>query len=214
MSESGRSAWEPPDASPTPPSLPQPSLPQPSTPEPSFPRYAYPPASQPAPRPAYPGAGYQVGGYPGGGYPGSGYQGPYPAVVARGPGLPRPIAIEVVPGTPFGVAVVEVRPTTSGPASASLVAGIASILVALIVGCFAVVGAEQGWGALVAGAFAALSATASVAAIWLCRIALTRVRRSVVWGPTRGRGLAIAGLVCGLVGLTLSVLVILVALLA
>ncbi len=132
----------------------------------------------------------------------------------RGPGLPRPITVEVVPGTSFGVAVVEVKPTTSGPASASLVAGIASILVALIVGCFAVVGADQGWGPVVAGAFAVLSGLAAVAAIWLCRSALARVRRGVGWGPTRGRGLAIAGLVCGIVGLTLTVLVMLVALLS
>ncbi len=200
MTDSGRTAWEPPDASPPPPSLPQ---------------YAYPPAptpAQPEPRPAYPGA-YPAGGY-GGGYPGGGYPGPYPAVVSRGPGLPRPVAVEPVPGTPFGVAVVEVRPTTSGPASASLVAGVASILVSLIVGCFALLGAEQGWGATVAGAFAVLSGLAAVAAIVLCRTAAARMRRSVGWGPTRGRGLAIAGLVCGLVGLSLSGLLMVVALAA
>jgi hypothetical protein len=200
VSDAGRPAWQRPDP------------PRPPAPPPSFPEYAYPPAPGPiGPRPPY-STGYPSGGYAGA-QPGVGYPGPYRAVM-RGPGLPRPISVEVVPGTPFGVAVVGVRPTTSGPASASLVAGIASILVALIVGCFAVAGADQGWGAVVAGAFAVLSGLAAVAAIWLCRTSLVRVRRGVGWGPTRGRGLAIAGLVCGVVGLTLTVLAMLVALLS
>ena len=116
-----------------------------------------------------------------------------------------------MPGTPFGVAIVEVRPTTSGPASASLVVGIASILVASVVGCFAQVGADRGWGATVAGAFAVLSGLSGLAAIWLCWTALARARRSVGWGAIRGRGMAIAGLVCGLVGLVLSGIIMLVA---
>ena len=127
-------------------------------------------------------------------------------------GLPRPVAVDPVPGTPFGVAIVEVKPTTSGPASASLVVGIASILVSLVVGCFARVGADRGWGPVVAGAFAVLAALASFAAIWLASTGLRRIRGSVDWGATRGRGLAIAGLVCGLVGLGLTVLIMAVAL--
>jgi hypothetical protein len=122
--------------------------------------------------------------------------------------------VEPVPGTPFGVAVVDVKPTTSGPASASLAVGIASILVALVVGCFALVGADKSWGVPVAGAFAVLSAMTAVAAIWLCSTALARVRRSVGWGPTRGRRLAIAGLVCGSVGLSLTGLLMVLALLS
>lgn len=132
-------------------------------------------------------------------------------MAARGPGLPRPVSVEAVPGTPFGVAIVEVRPTTSGPASASLVVGLASILVALVVGCFAQVGADRGWGATVAGAFAVLSGLTGLAAVWLCWTALARTRRSVGWGAIRGRGMAIAGLVCGLIGLVLSGVIMLVA---
>jgi hypothetical protein len=119
-----------------------------------------------------------------------------------------------VPGTQFGVAVVEIKPTTSGPASASLVVGIASIVVASIVACFAVVGAGRGWGATVAGAFAVLAGLTAAAAIWLCATALTRIRRSAGWGATQGRGMAISGLVCGLVGLVTAGIVMVAAIAA
>jgi hypothetical protein len=117
------------------------------------------------------------------------------------------LSVDPVPGTPFGVAIVEVKPTTSGPASASLVVGIVSIMVSLIVACFAQVGADAGWGPPVAGAFAVLSALTSFAAIWLCWTGLRRIRRTVGWGAVRGRGLAIAGLTCGLVGFAITALV-------
>lgn len=172
----------------------QPPTAVPAAVPPSYPQYAYPPPPQPplplAPAPPTHGSGYGTA---------------YPVLPPR-MGLPRPVAVEAVPGTPFGLAIVEVKPTTSGPASASLVAGIASILVSLVVICFAAVGADGGWGALVAGAFAVLAALLAGAAIWLCWTGLRRMRRSVGWGATGGRGMALAGLICGLVGLALTAL--------
>jgi hypothetical protein len=111
-----------------------------------------------------------------------------------------------VPGTPFGLALVEVRPTPSGPAIASLVAGIAGLVISLAVLCSALA-----WGPAVAGAFAVLTALVSVASIWLGLTGLRRLRRSVPWGAARGRGMAIAGFVCGLVGLVITAAVMLFA---
>ena len=86
-----------------------------------------------------------------------------PRVGARRPGLPRvgvrrplrgvlpptderrlpPKRVEPVPGTPFGVVHLDVPPVTSGLAVGALVAGIASILVSLLVICFGLVGAGR-----------------------------------------------------------------------
>jgi hypothetical protein len=139
--------------------------------------------------------GYGPGGY--GQPPGYG-----PAPRPAGVGLPRPVAIEAVPGTPFGVALVEVAPTASGPASASLVAGIGSILVTTVVVCFGLTGARDGWGPVVSGAFAILAAAAGVGAIGLGEFGRRQVRRA--GGAVTGRGLALAGLICGGVGLLLT----------
>jgi len=117
-------------------------------------------------------------------------------------GLPPPVAVEMVAGTPYAVAVIGVAPTVSGPATASLVAGVGSILVSLVVGCFGLTGAEPGWGALVAGAFGVLAGLAGVAAVVLGAIGSRRVRRSR--GAQRGRGLAVSGITCGLLGLLLT----------
>jgi hypothetical protein len=87
------------------------------------------------------------------------------------------------------------------------VVGIAAILVSLVVVCFALLGANAGWGPPVAGAFAVLAGLTSAAAIWLCSTGLRRINRSVGWGAVRGRGLAIAGMICGLVALAITVLV-------
>jgi hypothetical protein len=167
---------------------------------------------QPYPHGGYPGAhGYP---YPGGGYPGP-YPGPYPGAYGAagyGVGLPRPVAVAPVADTPFGVALVEVRATSSGPAAASLVAGIASALVSLVVAYFVAVGAADGWGAKVGGAFALLATLLCAAAVGLATAALRQIRRSPAWGAVRGRGVAIAGLVCGVGGLTMSALVMVAAL--
>ena len=117
-------------------------------------------------------------------------------------GLPPPVAVEVVPGTPYAVAVVPVAPTVSGQAVASLVVGIGSILVSLVVVCFGVAGAQSGWGPLVAGAFAVLAALAGVAAVTLGQVGRRRIRR----GGVTGVGLAVSGITCGLAGLLLTAL--------
>ncbi|MGE5829998.1 MAG: hypothetical protein ACM30G_16800 [Micromonosporaceae bacterium] len=149
---------------------------------------------------AYPAGAYPPGAYPsGGGYPVPvGYPPPPPRV-----GLPRPVAIEAIPGTPFGVAIVGIAPTASGPSAASLVAGIASILVALVVGCFGVLGANDGWGPIVSGAFAVLAAVIGGASVTLGVVGLRQIRRARPVQLT-GRGPAIIGIVCGALGLILT----------
>jgi len=144
---------------------------------------------------------------------GQGYPAPYgygyPPPVARPPGpsgavgLPRPVAVQAVAGTPYGLAMVDVAPTVSGPAVASLVAGIGSTLVSFVVLCFGAVGADGGWGPIVAGAFAVLAAVLGGAAVGLGALALRQIRRA---GGQRasGRGSGIAGIVCGAVGLALT----------
>jgi hypothetical protein len=119
-------------------------------------------------------------------------------------GLPPPVAVELVPDSPFGVAIVPVPPTTSGPAGAGLAAGIASILVSLVVACFGLVGASGGWGPVVAGAFAVLAGCAGVAGVWLGLVGLRQVRRGA--GSVAGRGMALSGVICAAVGLAIAAL--------
>jgi hypothetical protein len=183
---------------------------------------SYPYGAPPGPPPAgsYPSGAYPAGPYPTGSYPAASYPvgpysyGPYPPYPPPRPriGLPRPSAIAAVPGTPFGVAVVEIRPTVSGPAVASLVAGIGAILVSTVVILFAALGAADGWGTAVAGAFAVLGTVVGVAAAGLGGAGLRRIRTSAAWGPTKGRGVAVTGLVCGVAGLVITVLTMLVSL--
>ena len=78
--------------------------------------------------------------------------------------------------------MVEVAPTASGPSAASLVAGIGSILVSLVVACFAAVGAQDGWGPIVAGAFAVLAGLIGVAAVVLGVLGLRQIRRAGAGG--------------------------------
>lgn len=160
---------------------------------------------------------YPYGGYSGP-YPYGGYPQAYPAasygVAGYGYGLPRPVAVAQVADTPFAVALVEVRGTPNGPAAASLVAGIASVLVSLVVVWFALLWADAGWGPKVAGAFAVLATALFGAAAGLARGGLRRIRTSPAWGPAGGRGVAIAGLTCGIAGLGISALVMAAALTA
>jgi hypothetical protein len=88
----------------------------------------------------------------------------------------------------------------------ALVAGIASILISLLVTCFGLVGAQPGWGAWVAGAFAVLACVVGAAGVGLGLAALRQIRRSQAGTPVRGRGLAIAGLSCGGAGLGITLL--------
>ena len=140
-----------------------------------------------------------------------GYPAAYPPNSRDSVGLPSPVAIEFVPGTPFAVAIVGVPPMTSGPAAASLVVGTGSVLVSLVVGCFGVIGSSQGWGPMVAGASAVLAGLAAVAAVGLGRTGLRQIRR-VPAGHVNGRGMAITGIITGVLGLLLTVGLMVVAL--
>lgn len=138
---------------------------------------------------------------------GGGHPGPVPAVTERS--SPR---IERVPGTGYGLVYLPVPAAPSGMAIGSLVAGIASIGVSLVVVCFGLVGASDGWGPGVAGAFAALAALIGLAAIGLGVFGARQIRRAA--GAVTGRGMAIAGISTGGSGVALTAVAILVALLA
>jgi hypothetical protein len=126
------------------------------------------------------------------------------------PAFPPP-RIEPVSGTGFGLAYFNVPPVVSGQAVGSLVAGILSILVSLVVGCFGLAGAQQGWGPIVGGAFAVLAAAAGLAAVALGWFSVRQITRAA--GRLAGRGMAIAGISCGAAGLILTVLAMALALL-
>lgn len=140
-----------------------------------------------------------------------------PAPVAPPPreAWQRPGRVEAVAGTPFGVVHLEVAPITSGLAVGSLIAGIASVLVSMIVACFGLLGAQAGWGGWAAGAFAVLGGLTGLAGLGLGELGRRQVRRVAAPPAVRftGRGLAFAGLICGGVGLALTVLAFLVAVL-
>ncbi|WP_433374338.1 hypothetical protein ACQPZX_03745 [Actinoplanes sp. CA-142083] len=132
-------------------------------------------------------------------------QQPYPMAPVPPPppnGRWQPERVDVVPGTEFGLVQLRVEPITSGMAIGSLVAGIAAILVSLIVFCFGLAGANGGWGALVAGAFTLLSVIAGVGAIIVGLVARRQIRNSGRTGQVRftGRGIATAGISCGSAG--------------
>ena len=137
------------------------------------------------------------------GYP---YLPPPPVPPPLPPGVPRlrPARIEPVPGTQFGVAIPALHPTVSGLAVGSLVAGIGSDVVSVLVFCFGVAGAQSGWGALVAGAFAALAFLVGAGAAGASLAARRQIGDS--GGGITGRGLALAGLICGMAGAGLAVL--------
>jgi hypothetical protein len=141
----------------------------------------------------------------------------YIAPQPPGAGLPSPVRVEPIPGTNFGIAYLGVPPMVAGQAIASLVTGIGSILVAVVVGCFGLAGADGGWGPLVGGAFAVLAGLLGLAGIGLGLVAMRRTQPA--GGPARGgpvvkgRGLAVAGISCGGVGVGLTVFGLLLALL-
>nr|WP_239138338.1 hypothetical protein [Actinoplanes regularis] len=112
--------------------------------------------------------------------------------------------VDVLGGTGFGLVQLRVVPITSGLAIGALIAGIASILVSILVICFGAGGA----GPWVAGAFTLLSALAGGGAAVAAVLALRQIRRSGEPGRVRftGRGLAISGIVCGGAGAAISFL--------
>ncbi|MET8119001.1 hypothetical protein [Micromonospora sp. NPDC005189] len=113
--------------------------------------------------------------------------------------------MEMVPGTPFGVVHLDVAPVTSGLAIGALVAGVASVLVSLLVICFGVAFVDEG-GAWASGAFAALAVLAGLAAVVAGLLGQRQIRRPTAPSAVRftGRGLAVAGISCGAVGALLS----------
>lgn len=119
----------------------------------------------------------------------------------------EPERVDALPGTEFGLVQLRVRPITSGLAIGSLLAGIGSILVSVLVLCFGLAGAQPGWGALVAGAFTVLSVAAGGGAIAVGLVARRQIRRLGQPGQVRftGRGLAIAGISCGAAGAGIAV---------
>ncbi|MFG1915744.1 hypothetical protein [Micromonospora sp. NPDC048898] len=112
-----------------------------------------------------------------------------------------------MPGTPFGIVHLDVAPVTSGLSIGSLVAGVASVLVSLLVICFGVAFANDG-GAWASGAFAALGLLAGGAAVVTGLLGQRQIRRPVAPPAVRftGRGLALAGISCGAAGALLSIL--------
>jgi hypothetical protein len=142
----------------------------------------------------------------------------YPAAPPPPPppaGRWQPERVDAMPGTDFGLVRLRVEPIVSGLAIGSLVAGIGSILVSLLVFCFGLVGSSEGWGGWVSGAFTVLSVVAGAGAVSVGLVARRQIRLSGRTGHVRftGRGLAIAGLSCGaagagiaFVGLALSLL--------
>jgi hypothetical protein len=156
--------------------------------------------------PAYPRQSWR----PAVGVPGPGGVSGAGAVVAPPPadGRWRTRSVDRIPGTDFGLVTLDVGAVTSGLAVGSLVAGLAGILGAVAVLCFGGVGARDGWGAWVAGAFAIVAGAFGLAGVGLGFGALRQIRRSGVAGRIRftGRGLALGGISCGGVGVGLTVL--------
>ncbi|PWR10056.1 hypothetical protein DKT68_10330 [Micromonospora acroterricola] len=115
--------------------------------------------------------------------------------------------MEPVAGTPFAVVHLDVPPVTSGLAVGALVAGIASILVSLLVICFGVAGANYD-GVWASGAFTVLGVLAGVAAVVAGLLGHRQIRRPAQPPGVRftGRGLAVAGVSCGATGALLSLL--------
>jgi len=111
----------------------------------------------------------------------------------------QPARVDPVPGTDFGLVQLRVDPVTSGRAAGSLVAGIAAVLVSLLVPCFGIVGAVGGWSGWVVGAFTLLTVLAGGGAVALGLLARRQIARAGAEGRLRftGRGQALAGIWCG-----------------
>ncbi|WP_328464950.1 hypothetical protein OHA21_42240 [Actinoplanes sp. NBC_00393] len=171
---------------------------------------------------AYPPPPHQPGGHPGQVPPPQFGPPPYgaPQQFAQPPMVPPPSAswelerVDMVGGTEFGLAQLRVPPITSGLAIGSLVAGIGAILVSFVAGCFGLLGGGEDWGALVTGAFTLLCVLAGGGAITAGVIALRQIRRSGQTGRVRftGRGLGIAGIICGGIGAGIGLLALLLGL--
>lgn len=120
----------------------------------------------------------------------------------------RPARIDPVTGTEYGLVQIEVAPVSSGLATGSLIAGIASIGVSALVLCFGVAGSAGGWGGWVAGAFTLLAVLIGGGAVAIGLVSTRQIRRSGQEGKLRftGRGTAIAGISCGAAGAGIALL--------
>jgi hypothetical protein len=105
-----------------------------------------------------------------------------------------------------------VRPLASGQAIGSMIAGIASIIASGFFGLLGLVAASGGAALSIAPAFAFLGLVISGGAIGLGTVGLRQVRRS--GGRTSGRGMALAGIICGSIGAGFTLLGLLLALAA
>ncbi|MFI7540181.1 hypothetical protein [Actinoplanes sp. NPDC049599] len=137
--------------------------------------------------------------------------GPPPVLPPKPSEAWTPERVEPVPGTEFGLVQLKVAPITSGLATGSLIGGIAAILVSTLVLCFGISGLSDGWGAVVAGAFALLGVLLGGGSAGLGLAARRQIRRSGKDGRVRfvGRGLATAGISCGAAGLGIAALTLL-----
>ncbi|GAA3335402.1 hypothetical protein GCM10020358_03540 [Amorphoplanes nipponensis] len=137
--------------------------------------------------------------------------GPAPVLPPRPNEAWTPERVEPVPGTEFALVQLRVAPITSGLATGSLIAGIAAILVSTLVLCFGLIGLSDGWGAVVAGAFALLGVLIGGGAAGVGLAARRQIRRSGQDGRVRfvGRGVTTAGICCGFAGLGISALTLL-----
>jgi hypothetical protein len=120
----------------------------------------------------------------------------------------KPARVDPVPGTDFGLVQLAIAPAASGLATGALLAGIGSILASTLVLCFGVAGAAGGWGGWVAGAFTLLAVLVGGGAVAIGLVARRQIARS--GGPGRlrltGRGVAVAGISCGAVGVGIALL--------
>ncbi|WP_018347757.1 hypothetical protein [Longispora albida] len=107
-------------------------------------------------------------------------------------------AVTPGPGGDFMLGYPSIRPIRSGMAVGSLVAGVASLLAALVACGFGLVGGPE-----VTGAFTLLGCLAGAGGGAVGFLALRQVSRST--GELAGRGLALSGLICSGVGFAWAV---------
>lgn len=152
---------------------------------------------------------------PGYGHPSGAPATPPPAVPAPPADAQwRPARVDAVDGTEYGLVQLQVAPVASGLAIGSLIAGIASALVSVLVLCFGVAGSAESWGGWVAGAFTLPSVLIGGGALGLGLAARRQIRRSGQEGRLRftGGGTAVAGICCGATGVGIALLSLVLAL--
>ena len=119
-----------------------------------------------------------------------------------------PRRVDPLPGTPFGLVHLQVAPVLSGPAVGALVAGVASILLSVLVLCLGAAGATADWGIWAASAAAILTTLVGGGGIAVGQFARRQIARTPPPPAVRftGRGVALSGMICGAVGVALALL--------